>query len=501
MALLTASFAQTGPIPSLTPPVPGGSHATDSVRDTLNELLGTYADTELAVVTEIIAEQVLEDSFEPGGVWRLRTDSWLVHLTPQPGGSIGEGGTKLSEIRAEHTQTGQTLIVRGTLDFSGLPLTTDYRPGARITEIEVLDTGPLTSQPTTARLVLDATYQPQGWTGSVQSLTLTDTANGTLNTLTLGGNLALDPVFGDLRISGGTVSALTQTTQTAGGGAVINQLTLSGAAVPDTATVGQLFATALAGNDTLTLSGNGSGVAFGHGGHDRFVLTAAGPATQGVNGGTGVDVAVFDAPRAEFTLGPGSTEGSVRASRAGSGADEFLDVEYLQFTDALVPLVQRERPSGPAYGQTPEFLFDPVHYLGAHRELIGTLDFSEALAHWNNVGAAQGWAPNYWFDADYYAQRWEDLRGLDDRTLFWHYNLYGVWEGRSAGPLFDQFDGNRYLQDNPDVAGYVDANVADFLGSRTNGAIAHFAIYGELEGRVAHDTSGAVIVTDYFFPI
>lgn len=501
MANLTALFNQAGPLPALTPVTPGGSYATDSVRDTLNELLGTYPDIELAVLNEIIAKPLLEDTILPGGVWRLRTDSWLVHLTPQAGGGIGEAGTKLSEIRAENTHNGQTLIVRGTLDFTGLPLTTDYRPGARITDIEILDTGALTAQPTTARLVLDATYQPQGWAGSVQSLTLTDTTGGELNTLTLGGTLTLDPVIGDMRTSGGTVTTLGLSVQPLGGGALVEQLTLTDVAVADTTPLGQLFAAAQAGNDIITLTGNGSGAAFGHAGHDRFVLSATGPATQGVNGGTGVDVAVYDAARAEFTLGAGAGEGVVRATRSGSGSDDFLDVEYLQFTDALVPLVQRERPSGPAYGQTPEFLFDPVHYLGAHRELIGTLDFSQALAHWNNVGAAQGWAPNFWFDADYYAQRWDDLRGLDDRTLFWHYNLYGVWEGRSAGPLFDQFDGNRYLQDNPDVAGYVDANVADFLGSRTNGAIAHFAIYGELEGRVAHDTSGAVIVTDYFFPI
>ncbi len=40
------------------------------------------------------------------------------------------------------------------------------------------------------------------------------------------------------------------------------------------------------------------------------------------------------------------------------------------------------------------------------------------------------------FDADHYRNRWDDLRALalDDATLFLHYNLYGVWEGRSAGP-------------------------------------------------------------------
>jgi hypothetical protein len=95
----------------------------------------------------------------------------------------------------------------------------------------------------------------------------------------------------------------------------------------------------------------------------------------------------------------------------------------------------------------------------------------------------------------YYANRWADLKplNLDAVTLFAHYNLYGVWEGRSAGPTFDKYDGTRYLKDNPDVATYVDAYVADFLGSRSNGAIAHYVIYGAAEGRVAYDTAGVAI--------
>jgi len=112
-----------------------------------------------------------------------------------------------------------------------------------------------------------------------------------------------------------------------------------------------------------------------------------------------------------------------------------------------------------------------------------------------NTGASQGKKPNAWFDPVYYTNKWADLKplNLDAATLFKHYNLFGVWEGRSAGPMFDHYDGNRYLADNPDVAAYVDAYVADFLGSRTNGAIAHYVIYGAAEGRVAYDTAGVAI--------
>jgi hypothetical protein len=123
------------------------------------------------------------------------------------------------------------------------------------------------------------------------------------------------------------------------------------------------------------------------------------------------------------------------------------------------------------------------------------LTAAQAREHYFATGAALGKAPNSWFDASYYENKWADLKALnlDDATLFAHYNRYGVWEGRSGGAAFDKFDGSRYLADNAEVAAYVDSHVGDFLGSRTNGAIAHFVIYGQGEGRAAYDTTGAAI--------
>jgi len=51
------------------------------------------------------------------------------------------------------------------------------------------------------------------------------------------------------------------------------------------------------------------------------------------------------------------------------------------------------------------------------------------------------------------------------------------------------------LAENPDVAAYVDGNLEAFLGSRSNGAIAHYMIYGADEGRVAFDLNGAQLAT------
>jgi hypothetical protein len=174
-------------------------------------------------------------------------------------------------------------------------------------------------------------------------------------------------------------------------------------------------------------------------------------------------------------------------------------MEKLQFSDKLFDLVNPPRTSVPDYGKDGGFLFDPVFYLLNNPELVPTVGLDTALQNYRTVGAAQGKAPNSWFSADYYANKWADLKPLqlDDATLFAHYNLYGVWEGRSGGPKFDLFDGNRYLSENRDVAAYVDANVEDFLGSRSNGAIAHFIIYGNNEQRVAYDTAGVAVDMGY----
>jgi hypothetical protein len=47
------------------------------------------------------------------------------------------------------------------------------------------------------------------------------------------------------------------------------------------------------------------------------------------------------------------------------------------------------------------------------------------------------------------------------------------------------------------VAVYVDGNLGDFLGSRSNGAIAHYVIYGAHEQRAAYDAAGTAIDLGY----
>ncbi len=218
-----------------------------------------------------------------------------------------------------------------------------------------------------------------------------------------------------------------------------------------------------------------------------------------LDGRDGADSAMFLGTRASFSVAKVRDLFVVDDLTDAEGTDWLSSVERLQFGDVSLPLVNLPRARAPEYGQDKGFLFDGVYYLLANQALGATLTLETALDNYMNIGGSQHLAPNSWFDAAYYAARWPDLAALQlpDATLFLHYNLFGVWEGRSAGPKFDRFDGNRYLTENTDVAEYVDANLPAFLGSRSNGAIAHFLIYGAPESRVAYDTDGALVDMGY----
>lgn len=261
---------------------------------------------------------------------------------------------------------------------------------------------------------------------------------------------------------------------------------------------------AWSGNDTITLgagndfvsAGAGNDVVSGGAGND---LIGGDGGNDALDGGAGIDIAGFSGPRSAFTIAKTGTQFRVTDTTGAEGADLLLRFERLRFSDKEFDLVDVPRHRPPEYGQSPGFLFDGVYYLLANPGKAPAVSLATAFDDYLATGAAQHLKPNSWFDAAYYAAEWADLAPLagDDATLFLHYNLYGVWEGRSAGPKFDAFDGNRYLADWPDVAAYVDANLDAFLGSRSNGAIAHYVIYGAAEQRTAFDADGAPIDLGY----
>ena len=129
--------------------------------------------------------------------------------------------------------------------------------------------------------------------------------------------------------------------------------------------------------------------------------------------------------------------------------------------------------------------FDPAFYaqtyMGAYQ---GTLS---PLEHFVQIGADRFFSPNAKFDPTYYANAYADLRGagLNSADLLYHFMQFGLDEGRTPSAALANFDGAAYLVANPDVAAYVNANLAQFNGSVTNGAIAHYVKFGAIEGRVA----------------
>lgn len=241
--------------------------------------------------------------------------------------------------------------------------------------------------------------------------------------------------------------------------------------------------------------------ATGGGGDDLLLGNAVANRLDGrggndsIDGGAGIDTVIYGGGVGQYSLRidrPTRTA-SVSDSQSGrDGRDILVDVEKVQFGTQTFDLFNPPRTETPRFGESKTVLFDASYYLLSNPELVPSVSLQSAAQHYLDQGAGQGRQPNTWFDPVYYADRWGDLRVLNlaPDILFLHYNLYGVWEGRSAGPTFDRYDGNRYLTDNPDVAAYVDAFVGDFLGSRTNGAIAHYVIYGANEGRVPYDFDG-----------
>jgi hypothetical protein len=124
-------------------------------------------------------------------------------------------------------------------------------------------------------------------------------------------------------------------------------------------------------------------------------------------------------------------------------------------------------------------------YMAAY---AGTLS---PIEHFVQIGADRGYKPNATFDPTYYKNAFADLKNtnLNAADLLYHFMRYGLDEGRTPNTELATFNGAAYLVANPDVAAYVNANLAQFNGSVSNGALAHYVKFGAAEGRAAPGTS------------
>ncbi len=227
---------------------------------------------------------------------------------------------------------------------------------------------------------------------------------------------------------------------------------------------------------------------------DNLLVAEAG--NDRVDGGAGTDTMMYSQRRADLSVG--WVDGELRVVGRDS-VDSLRNIELLQFADKTLNLSAPPAGPTPTYGSSNSFLFDPLYYVLANWDLVPSVTLATAAEHFLTIGGAQGREPAPWFNAQYYGSTYADLRAYagSPSLLFAHYNLFGVWEGRAPSIEMASFDGARYLRDNPDVATYVNANLPDFRGSSANGAIAHFVIYGEAEGRAGYTTGGGAIDFDF----
>lgn len=193
--------------------------------------------------------------------------------------------------------------------------------------------------------------------------------------------------------------------------------------------------------------------------------------------------------------GLGSDQIRDEAARDGdTDSDSDSDTDSDSDSDnvaGIVPIGDRDDSIGGDSESASGFddLNDPAAPGETHHSPVSLMALVAAFQQGQPLAPAPE-AISQWFDADQYRNRYEDLAGLDDATSLQHYVAHGVWEGRSASGQFDDFDGERYLRENPDVEGYVQARLDDFDGCAMNGAIAHFVIYGMDEQRAAFDHQG-----------
>ncbi len=125
----------------------------------------------------------------------------------------------------------------------------------------------------------------------------------------------------------------------------------------------------------------------------------------------------------------------------------------------------------------------------------GLAHFSgDPLDHYVQYGAAAGLQPSRYFDTAFYRSEYADTRSLGEADVLVHYAKFGVNEGRAPNASMKLFDGARYLAENADVVPYVNANLAQFGGSASNGAIAHYVKFGALEQRIGYSASGVPLV-------
>jgi hypothetical protein len=187
-----------------------------------------------------------------------------------------------------------------------------------------------------------------------------------------------------------------------------------------------------------------------------------------IDGGPGLDVAVYSQPRAEFWLVRGNGVLAVLPRALGStaaaenGSDRTVNVEQLRFADGTRSPLADE-------------LFDGLEYVASYADLSSAFGANgiAGFEHYLDLGYREGRRSS--FDGLEYVASYADLAaafGANGDAGAVHFITSGRAEGRQA-----TFDGLTY------IASYRD--LIEAFGPNSDAGTTHFILAGRVEGRQA----------------
>lgn len=120
-------------------------------------------------------------------------------------------------------------------------------------------------------------------------------------------------------------------------------------------------------------------------------------------------------------------------------------------------------------------MFNSTYYADMNKDVKNAFGYDEAQLrnHYLNYGIDEGRKASPIFDAKYYKEKNNDLKGLSNRELYNHFINFGIKEGRQASKYFSVVYYKNKYEDLRRV----------YKNSYTNYA-SHFANYGLNEGRI-----------------
>lgn len=133
-----------------------------------------------------------------------------------------------------------------------------------------------------------------------------------------------------------------------------------------------------------------------------------------------------------------------------------------------------------ADSKVPSYLFDANYYCQKYQDLreIFGCDYNALYDHWIHYGKAEGRSPSPAYNPDYYLKSNPDLKaiiGNDYVKLYDHWCQNGIYEFRASSELYD---GSYYR--------HIYGDLQDAFGNSAPKYLQHFVEYGMKEGRQAN---------------